>query len=134
MSFPNEPASPGPGLKTCLIVDDSRTVRSVVRRILQGMDFTVEEAEDGQLGLAACRRTMPTAILLDWNMPVLNGIDFLRSLRALEGGKAPKVVFCTTENAVRNITEAFEAGANEYVIKPFDAENLQKKFAALGLI
>jgi len=133
VSCPTEPAGVGPNTRTCLIVDDSRTVRAIARRILQGMNFVVEEAVDGQAGLEACRLSMPKAVLLDWNMPVLNGIEFLRALRSSEGGSAPIVVFCTTENDVRHIADAFDAGANEYIFKPFDADMLQKKFAKVGL-
>jgi two-component system chemotaxis response regulator CheY len=77
---------------------------------------------------------MPNAILLDWNMPVMNGIDFLRRLRKMAGGDAPKVVFCTTENDLAHIQEALSAGANEYIMKPFDSDIIQTKFAQIGLI
>ncbi len=133
MSCPTEVASVCPA-KSCLIVDDSRVVRQVARRILQGLNFAVEEAVDGQAAIEACRRSMPAAILLDWNMPVVNGIDFLRLLREAEGGETPVVVFCTTMSDIRHIQEAIGAGANEYIIKPFDAEVLQEKFAQLGLL
>jgi two-component system, chemotaxis family, chemotaxis protein CheY len=134
VSCPTEPAGRGSGARSCLIVDDSRTARQVARRILETLDFAIEEAVDGQLGLDACRRSMPTVILLDWNMPVLNGIDFLRSLRDMEGGDAPAVVFCTTMGDIRHIQEALGAGADEYIIKPFDAEVLREKFSRLGLL
>jgi two-component system chemotaxis response regulator CheY len=120
--------------RSCLVVDDSRVVRQVARRILQALQFAVEEAADGQLGLDACRRSMPRAILLDWNMPVLNGIDFLHTLREMAGGDVPVVVFCTTMSDIRHIQEALGAGANEYIIKPFDAEVVQEKFTQLGLL
>ncbi|MBV8534441.1 MAG: response regulator, partial [Alphaproteobacteria bacterium] len=77
---------------------------------------------------------MPDAILLDWNMPVMNGIDFLRHLRQLKGGAAPMVVFCTTENDLKHIQEAISAGANEYIMKPFDSEIIEAKFSQIGLI
>ncbi len=73
-------------MKSCLIVDDSRVVRKVARRILEELEFAIEEAADGQLAMAVCQRRMPDAILLDWNMPVMNGIDFLRALRQMQGG------------------------------------------------
>jgi two-component system chemotaxis response regulator CheY len=121
-------------MKSCLIVDDSRVVRKVARRILEDLAFSTEEAADGQLALAACRRRMPDAILLDWNMPVMNGIEFLRELRRLDGGGAPIVVFCTTENDIQHIQEALGAGANEYIMKPFDSDIIQNKFAQVGLL
>jgi two-component system chemotaxis response regulator CheY len=121
-------------MKSCLIVDDSRVVRKVARRILEELAFAIEEAADGQLAMEACRRRMPDAILLDWNMPVMNGIEFLRSLRSMQGGDTPVVVFCTTENDIKHIQEAIGAGANEYIMKPFDSEILQAKFAQVGLL
>ncbi len=77
---------------------------------------------------------MPDAVLLDWNMPVMNGLDFLRALRASDGGNAPIVVFCTTENDLNHIREAMEAGANEYIMKPFDGDIIETKFAQVGLL
>ncbi len=81
-----------------------------------------------------CREKMPDAILLDWNMPVMNGIEFLRALRRERGGNDPIVVFCTTENDIKHISEAMEAGANEYIMKPFDREILESKFSEVGLV
>jgi len=121
-------------MKSCLIVDDSKVIRMVAKKILQELSFETEEAEDGQSALDICRERLPTAVLLDWNMPVMNGIEFLRELRALPGGDAPVVVFCTTENDIEHIQEAIEAGANEYIMKPFDSEIVQAKFTQVGLI
>jgi len=121
-------------MKSCLIVDDSRVVRKVARRILEDLKFAIEEAADGQIALEACLRKMPDVILLDWNMPVKSGIEFLRELRQTQGGDAPVVVFCTTENDVQHIQEAIGAGANEYIMKPFDSDILQAKFAQVGLL
>ena len=120
-------------MRRCLVVDDSRVIRKVARRILEDMRFEIEEAGDGMEALKACRRSMPDAILLDWTMPVMNGIDFLRRLRAEPGGDRPTVVFCTTENDVERISEALDAGADEYMMKPFDGDILQSKFAEAGL-
>ena len=105
-------------MKTCLIVDDSSVIRKVARRILEGLEFQIAEAENGEEALEACRRTLPDAILLDWNMPKMDGYDFLRLLRRLPGGDVPKVVFCTTENDVAHIARALHAGADEYIMKP----------------
>ncbi|MEM8724423.1 MAG: response regulator [Pseudomonadota bacterium] len=119
-------------MKSCLIVDDSRVIRKVSRHILETLGFSVDEAENGQEGLDLCEQNMPDVILLDWNMPVLSGIEFLVQLRQRPGGDAPKVVFCTTENDVAHIREAIEAGADEYVMKPFDHETLQIKLQLVG--
>jgi two-component system chemotaxis response regulator CheY len=121
-------------MKSCLIVDDSKVIRMVARRILEQLHFEIAEAADGKLALEACTKAMPDAILLDWNMPVMNGIDFLRRLRQLQGGDAPRVVFCTTENDLAHIQEAISAGANEYIMKPFDSEIIEAKFSQIGLI
>lgn len=121
-------------MKSCLVVDDSRVIRMVARRILEQLGFEIQEAVDGQEALSSCRKQMPDAILLDWNMPVMNGIDFLRALRSESNGGGPVVVFCTTENDMSHIREAIAAGANEYIMKPFDRDILQAKFAQVGLI
>ena len=120
-------------MKTCLIVDDSRVIRKVSRHILETLGFSVEEAEDGKQGLERCDNAMPDVILLDWNMPVMTGIEFITKLRQHPGGDRPKVVFCTTENDVAHIREAISAGADEYVMKPFDHETLQIKLQLVGM-
>lgn len=121
-------------MKSCLIVDDSRVIRTVARRILEELEFGVREAADGQQALNECRSEMPDAILLDWNMPIMNGIEFLRALRKESNGGEPIVVFCTTENDLNHITEAMQAGANEYIMKPFDREILESKLHEVGLV
>lgn len=121
-------------MKSCLVVDDSKVVRMVARRILQELAFDIEEAADGQQALEACQRRLPDAILLDWNMPVMNGIEFLRALRKMPGGDAPIVVFCTTENDLQHIQEAITSGANEYIMKPFDSDIIATKFQQVGLL
>lgn len=119
---------------TCLIVDDSRMVRRVAARIVRELDFVSEEAENGQAALDQCRMKMPEAILLDWNMPVMDGLTFIKHLRAEAGGKTPTVIFCSAERNVEKIAEALDAGANEYVMKPFDSDIIQSKFFQAGLI
>jgi two-component system, chemotaxis family, chemotaxis protein CheY len=119
-------------MRNCLIVDDSSVMRKVSRHVIEALGFSVEEAGNGQEGLDRCQNSMPDLVLLDWNMPVMTGIEFLRALRQRRGGDAPKVVFCTTENDVGHIREAIEAGANEYVMKPFDLETMQIKLKLIG--
>ncbi|WP_068087216.1 response regulator [Polycladidibacter stylochi] len=121
-------------MKQCLVVDDSTVIRKVARRILEDMGFEVVEAADGQQALDACLNKMPEAVLLDWNMPVMDGMEFLQKLRTLEAGAAPVVVFCTTENDMSHIVQAMNAGANEYIMKPFDKEIMEAKFQEVGLI
>ncbi len=120
--------------RTCLVVDDSRVVRKVARRILEGHGFAVQEAEDGKIALDSCRRQMPDAVLLDWNMPVMSGIEFLKELRREFGPDQPPVMFCTTENDIAFIEQAIEHGAQEFIMKPFDEEILVGKFAQVGLL
>jgi two-component system chemotaxis response regulator CheY len=121
-------------MKTCLVVDDSSVIRKVARRILERLEFQILEAEDGEQALDACKRQLPEAILLDWNMPKMDGYEFLRMLRRLPGGDGPKVVFCTTENDVAHIARALHAGADEYIMKPFDKEIVEAKFQEVGLL
>jgi two-component system chemotaxis response regulator CheY len=121
-------------MKKCLVVDDSSVIRKVARRILEELKFEILEAEDGDQALETCQRQLPEAILLDWNMPKMDGYEFLRSLRKMPGGDAPKVVFCTAENDVAHIARVLHAGANEYIMKPFDKEIVEAKFQEVGLI
>ncbi len=121
-------------MKTCLIVDDSRVVRKVARRIIEELGFTCDEAEDGVFAVAAVEKGMPTCILLDWNMPNMSGLEFLEKLRTMPGGDQPLVIFCTTENDLSFIQRALMAGANEYIMKPFDAEIVRTKFEQIGLL
>ena len=116
-------------LRQVLVVDDSKVIRKVAGRIMQSLGFVTREAENGVEACAACRAMMPDAILLDWNMPVMDGLEFLSRLR-----KMPKVVFCTTENEVAQITRALAAGADEYIMKPFDKEIVRSKLQEVGLL
>ena len=121
-------------MKSCLIVDDSKVIRKVARHILESLQFQVEEAGDGREALDRCQTaTLPDVILLDWNMPVMSGMEFLRSLGAADIGGRPKVVFCTTENDVAHIRAAIDAGADEYMMKPFDRETLESKLQLVGV-
>lgn len=121
-------------MKSCLIVDDSRVIRKVARQIFEASGFSCEEAEDGKVALDYCQKTMPSVILLDWNMPVMDGLQFLQALRKMPNGGEPVVVFCTTENDLKHIQEALTSGANEYIMKPFDAEIVRGKLCQLGVI
>ncbi|ACG76711.1 chemotaxis protein CheYIV [Phenylobacterium zucineum HLK1] len=120
-------------MKTCLVVDDSRVIRKVARRILEDLGFEVAEAGDGLEAMSWCHADMPDAILLDWRMPVMDGLEFVRRLRAEPGGDRPRVVFCSVENDLERIREALDAGADEYIMKPFDGEIVASKLAHVGL-
>jgi two-component system chemotaxis response regulator CheY len=128
-----DPARPAPPLR-CLVVDDSRVVRRIARRMLEASGVEVEEAADGAIALDCCRRSLPGCVLLDWNMPVMNGIEFLKALRQEFGPDHPAVLFCTTENDIAFIEQAIAHGAQEFIMKPFDEEILLGKFAQIGLL
>jgi two-component system, chemotaxis family, chemotaxis protein CheY len=118
-----------------LVVDDARVVRKVARRILEELGFAVDEAENGLLALTHIRQQLPVFILLDWNMPEMDGIDFLEQLRSTTGLPfQPKVIFCTTENDLEHIQRAITAGADEYIMKPFDSDILRDKLTQIGLL
>lgn len=121
-------------MKQVLVVDDSAVIRKVARRILEGLAFETSEAPDGKSALIECEKAMPDVILLDWNMPEMDGMEFLCALRKMPGGMAPKVVFCTTENEVGHIARAMHAGADEYIMKPFDQHIVRSKFEEIGLV
>ncbi|MCJ8324393.1 MAG: response regulator [Rhizobiales bacterium] len=121
-------------MKKCLVVDDSSVIRKVARRVLEELNFEILEAENGQKALDQCKVEMPEAILLDWNMPVMDGLEFLIQLRSTANGEKPKVIFCTTENDISHIAQAVQAGADEYIMKPFDREILENKFQEVGLL
>ena len=118
----------------CLVVDDSRTVRRAARRMLEARGFAVREAEDGQQALEACRTALPRLVLLDWNMPVMDGITFLRHAREEFGPDEPQIMLCTTESDFSRIMTALEGGAQEYIMKPFDDAILAGKLEVLGLL
>lgn len=120
-------------MKSCLVVDDSKVIRKVARHILETLQFEVREAADGREALDSCLATPPDVILLDWNMPVMSGMDFLRALKASELAARPKVVFCTTETGMAYIRAAIAAGADEYVMKPFDRDTLHSKLQIVGV-
>jgi len=120
-------------VKSCLVVDDSKVIRKVARHILESLQFSVAEACDGQEALNACRAAVPDVVLLDWNMPVMSGMEFLQALNDLKMANRPKVVFCTTENGIGHIRAAIDAGADEYVMKPFDRDTLEGKLQLVGV-
>lgn len=121
-------------MKTCLIIDDSRMIRRVAGRIVKDLGFETTEAINGQDALDKCLIEMPNAILVDWTMPVMDGYDFVKNLRELPGGDEPIVVFCTSVRDVDRIVEALAIGADEYIMKPFDSDIIESKFALAGIL
>lgn len=120
-------------MKTCLVIDDSRVIRKVARRILEDIGFNVQEAEDGAIGLEMCRSQMPDAVLVDSMMPNLDGIGFMKTLRREARETAPAMMFCTTENEESHIVAARAAGAGVVLLKPFDKETLEGGLQRLGV-
>ncbi len=118
----------------CLVVDDSPTVRRVIRRIVENIGFEGAEAAEGKAALAMSRARLPDLVVLDWNMPEMDGLTFLRALRRLREGQRPVVIFCTTVNDLPHIEEALDAGADEYIMKPFDEDILKTKLGQTGLL
>ena len=121
-------------MMSCLVVDDSRVIRRFARQIVEDLKFACREAEDGERALDECVSDMPDAILLDWNMPGMSGIECLKEIRAMPHGSHPKIVLCTTNSEIEHIMQALEEGADEYIMKPFDMEIVQAKFEQIGLL
>lgn len=120
--------------KLCLIVDDSAVIRKIIRQNMEGFGFECVEAENGAIAIETFEAKQPNLIMLDWNMPVMTGIEFLRELRKREDGKVPTVIFCTTENDMDHIQQAIEAGVNDFIMKPFDKEILFSKLEQNNLV
>lgn len=121
-------------MKTCLIVDDSKIVRKVVRRIVEALGFAILEAENGKEAVDQTKANVVDVIILDWNMPVMDGMECMLQIRADPSISQPKIIFCTTENEFSKIQQAIMNGADEYVMKPFDEAIIAGKMVQLGLI
>jgi two-component system, chemotaxis family, chemotaxis protein CheY len=121
-------------MKSCLIVDDSRVQRSFTRAIVENLAFVCREAPDGKTALSACAFGMPDAVLIDWNLQGLSGVECLKAIRAMPSGDRPKIILCSTNNDIEQIMLALEQGADEYIMKPFDQDIVRSKFEQTGLI
>lgn len=119
-------------MKNCLVVEDSRVMRTVARRIFEELQFEIGEAEDGMGGLRACHDKMPDVIFLDWDLPSMPGLEFLKSVRGQPNGAHPVILFATTENDPEEIAQAIAAGADDYVMKPYDRAALRTKLVDIG--
>ncbi len=128
-----EAGSPQTEMRSALIVDDSRLIRRISRDIVSSLGLSVTECENGHEALRRCNNSMPDIILLDWDMPVMTGIDFVTALRRMHGGGHPKVVFCTSKSGAHDIHKGISAGADEWVVKPFDDASLKEKLRNVGV-
>ena len=118
-----------------LVVDDSRSMRLIVGRILREMGFEITEAANGQEAVECLEREPDFEIILcDWNMPVMNGLDFIRKARSDARFRGHPIVMVTTETEVEQMLRALAAGANEYVMKPFTREIIEEKLRMLGVV
>ncbi len=118
--------------RTCLIVDDSRVIRKVAAKIATSLGYVPIEAQDGHEALARCKQSMPDLVLTDWNMPEMDGIEFVAKLRAIPTPREPVVVFCTSNGEAKDIHDGIAAGADDYIVKPFDEAALKAKLEKLG--
>ena len=116
-------------MQMCLVVDDAPVIRKIARVILEDMKIEVREAEHGRQAFEMCALEMPDAILLDWQLPVMGAYEFLRALQVFQPRKWPFIFYCTTEIDFVEMQRARAAGAGDVIIKPFDRESLQAKFA-----
>ncbi len=116
-------------MKYCLIVDDSDVIRKVAALLLADYGFETAEAVHGQDALEKCNARMPDVVLLDWHMPVMAGMEFISSLRLQSQGDKPHIIYCTTEYDPQDIARALAAGADDFLLKPFDRDGLRAKFA-----
>lgn len=118
-----------------LVIDDSRAMRTILTRTMDGLGFVVEAVGDGAQALEACRRgPLPDVCLIDWNMPVMTGLEFIVEVRKNRDWRNMTLMMVTTEAEQSNIVRALAAGAHEYVIKPFTSEVIEDKLTMLGLL
>jgi two-component system chemotaxis response regulator CheY len=117
-----------------LVIDDSRTMRLILGRMLRDLGLEVTEASNGRDALAQLDAGLsPALILVDWNMPEMTGIEFVQAVRQPPYSSAAKLVMVTTETEVVQVKRALEAGADEYVMKPFTSDAITEKLQLLGL-
>jgi len=118
-----------------MVIDDSRAMRSILRRIVTELGFECVEAADGQDAIDKLNAgPVPDLALIDWNMPVLDGLSFVTHVRDNREWKDVTLMMVTTEGEHAQIVRALAAGAHEYVIKPFTADAIQEKLQLLGLV
>ncbi|MEM7068230.1 MAG: response regulator [Pseudomonadota bacterium] len=120
-------------MKIFLLVDDSPVIRKVAGRILSDLGFVVVEAQDGLDALEACRHNMPDAMLVDWELPTMSGIEFIEEFQKLEDSQDTRILYCTSEIVISEMTKAKRAGCHAFMMKPFNREILTHKIAEAGI-
>lgn len=121
-------------MKKCIIADDARVVRMVSAKILENLGFEVVEVEDGEEALEELEEKLPDLLILDWKMPVVDGIDVMRRVKKMEDGDKVKIIFCSAVCDLEKIQSVLNEGADDYIIKPFDHDIIQSKLTILGLL
>lgn len=116
-----------------IVIDDSKSIRSILSKILIEIGFTVEEAANGLEALDVIKKDKVDLALVDWNMPNMNGYEFIQEVRKDNTYKDMRMMMVTTETEMNKVVEALEAGANEYVMKPFTKEMIIEKLALMGM-
>ncbi|MDA8391542.1 MAG: response regulator [Actinomycetota bacterium] len=121
-------------MRQAIVVDDSRVMRRILCKILDELGYEVAEAGDGQEALDSLDRLSDLSLaLVDWNMPIMNGIDFVKALRSERDYDLVRIVMVTSEVAVTKMMQALNAGADEFVMKPFTRDVIEEKLALVGL-
>ena len=121
-------------MKIFMIADDSPVIRKVARRLIEDMGFVVVEAENGSQAQAMCAENMPNGILVDWDMPGMASLELIEWLRHFPAAIDTKILFCTSEVLVSEMTRAKRAGAHGFLLKPFNRQLLAAKFTEVGLL
>lgn len=122
-------------MKSCLVVDDSSIVRKVERRIMENLKFLSAEAELAQEAVDFCHaKGLPDAVLVDCTLPDMPSNELVTMLRSLPGGDDTYILYCASENEPRDITRAMSAGADDFIVKPFTADELKARLVTAGII
>lgn len=118
----------------CIIADDSKIMRMLLRKILENLNFEVDEAEDGEEVVELCAQTPVDLIISDWELPLMDGIDVLYKIRADRKIRQPKFVFCSYQKDADTIRQALDGGADDFIMRPFDEDIVAAKLAILKLV
>jgi len=121
-------------MKTCLVIDDSDVIREIVVRMVRDLGLEAKEANTAADAVDICREKKPDVVLLDWDLPSMGALDFLRGAGALEPDQRPVIVLCATENDPQQFSLAKAAGAEHHILKPFDKDGVAAVFAEAGVM